>query len=345
MKKEINAFRRSLMRSLASKVGTSVIDENILSEGLNIKKILVIRPNSRLGNQLLLTPLLQELELRFPGCKIDLFVRGNLAPILLKNYKSIDKVIKLPPKPFKELAKYLNTWLSLRKSEYDLVVNVDGASSSGRWSTKIVHSKYKLYGDEIPKLKERYADYVHMAKSSVYNFRYYLKYDIQEPSILPLSLKLDEEERANGKEVLKSIVKNDKPTICLYTFATGDKCYSKEWWKELYEQVKSEYSETYNLLEVLPKENVSQIDFDATTYYSTDIREMGAVMTNTCIFITGDCGIMHLAASVDVPTVGLFSVTNVAIYEPYNPGSIAIDTTKTSVDEIVRQIRLILKKD
>jgi ADP-heptose:LPS heptosyltransferase len=41
-------------------------------------------------------------------------------------------------------------------------------------------------------------------------------------------------------------------------------------------------------------ENVSQIAFKSPTFYSKDIREIGAVIANTEIFIGADSGIMHL---------------------------------------------------
>jgi ADP-heptose:LPS heptosyltransferase len=47
-----------------------------------VEKILICRPNPRLGNQLLITPLVQDVIAT--DCEIDLFVNGGLAPIILK---------------------------------------------------------------------------------------------------------------------------------------------------------------------------------------------------------------------------------------------------------------------
>ena len=48
-----------------------------------IKRILICRPNHRLGNLLLITPLIQEISETFPDCKIDLFVKGGIAPTVI----------------------------------------------------------------------------------------------------------------------------------------------------------------------------------------------------------------------------------------------------------------------
>jgi heptosyltransferase III len=41
-------------------------------------RVLISRPNSRLGNLLMVTPLVQEIERLLPNAKIDLFVRGGV---------------------------------------------------------------------------------------------------------------------------------------------------------------------------------------------------------------------------------------------------------------------------
>ena len=161
----------------------------------------------------------------------------------------------------------------------------------------------------------------------------------------PLLLKLSASEKEKGKEVLDFIVKNDKPTIMFYTFATGDKCLSKEWWKPFFAQLKEHYHKKYNLLEVLPKENVSQIDFDSLNYYSRDIREMGAVIHYAKAFITGDCGVMHLASSVGAPTVALFSRDNIKTYEPYNRGSVSFLIDNVTIEQLIAAIDKILASE
>ena len=159
--------------------------------------------------------------------------------------------------------------------------------------------------------------------------------------VTPLDLKLSATEIANGKRILDDIVPNNKKTICIFTFATRDKCYSESWWENLYSRLLAEYS-NYNILEVLPVEHVSQIGFKAPTYYSKDIREIGAVFANTEIFIGADSGMMHLASASLLPTVGFFSVTNEAIYGPYGNNSVAINTNISNTEDCINAINKIL---
>ena len=314
----------------------------------DVKRILVCRPNGRLGNQLLITPLIQELSETFPNCTIDLFVKGNLASFLFENYNNVDRIIRLPGKPFKELGKYIGVWWSLRKYKYDIAINIVPNSSSGRLSACLTRSRFKFLGDLEDERSVSHTELQHMAKFPVYSIRKILsQFSIpnKERPIQEMDIKLSQAELANGKKVLESIVTNpEKETICIYTFATGGKCYSKTWWEEVYKKLNSAYAEKYNILEVLPKENISQINFKAPSWYSLDIREMGAVIANTKIFISADCGVMHLASAVHTPTVGLFSSNNINRYAPYNNGSIAINTNTTGAAELIEVIEHLLHK-
>ena len=333
------------MRTLVRKMGSNTHKGNFDSQ--EVRRILICRPNSRLGNQLMITPLLQEIEELFPNAKTDVFVRGFAAPILFKNYSSVNQTIRLPKKPFKELFAYAKVWVSLRKYSYDLVLNVDGDSSSGRMATQFVKAKFRFFSDEDPELRAQFADYEHMAKFPVYNFRKYLRQlgvDVSERPVAKINIKLTDEEFAKGAEVLQNIVQNDKKTICIYTFATGPKCYTRDWWVPMYAKLQDKYGDQFNIVEVLPVENVSQIDFAAPSYYSKDLREIPALVAASELFLGADCGIMHLVSAVETPIVSLFSVTPINRYQPYNDDSVALNTTQITDDDVLKTINDILEK-
>lgn len=345
---KINVLRKVLMQKITKNVGKSQFDRDIDLSKIEIKKILICRPNHRLGNLLLITPLLQEIIDTFPQCEIDLFVRGNLASILFKNHENVNRIIKLPGKPFDHLIKYSQAWISLKKQHYDIVINVDKNSSSGRLSTQFSNSKFKIFGDLEEDVSLKYKDYEHFAKFPVYNFRNSLNklgfMENQNP-IPPLNLKLSPLEIAEGEKKLKKLVNNDKKTISLFTHATGSKCYSEVWWENFYGRLKEEYQKDYNIIEILPIENISKISFKAPSFYSKDVREIGSLMANTEVFIGADSGMMHLASAAQTPTVGLFSVTNPNKYGPYNNKSVAINTNTTNTNESIEILNSILNSN
>ena len=146
--KRINNIRRKFMRRLTRDIGPATADQNTgLSDKAGITRILISRPNHRLGNLLLMTPLLQEITETFPNAKVDLFVKGDLAAQVFRNYANVDRIIQLPKKPFSNLFKYANVWLALKKHKYDIVINVINGSSSGRLSAQFANAKYRFFGD------------------------------------------------------------------------------------------------------------------------------------------------------------------------------------------------------
>jgi ADP-heptose:LPS heptosyltransferase len=335
------------MRGLTKDVGTT--HTNVKAQGdtnASIKKILVSRPNHRLGNQLLLTPLIEELEATFPGCAVDVFVRGGLAHVLFKNYVSVSGVFKLPKRPLKEIVAYLKAWNAVGRANYDLAINVARGSSSGRMSIQKAKARYKFFGDLDENAIQIYPDHMHMAKHPVYVLRTELDklgFETQNTPVPAMDLRLDAAELAHAKAELDKLVPADKKTISIFTYATGAKCYTPDWWLPVYESLQARFPD-YNIIEVLPAENVSQIHFAAPTFYSHDVREIAALIANTAVFIGADSGIMHLASAAKAPTVGLFSVTDALRYGPYGNGSVAVNTNETDANGLVNAVAAVLQR-
>ncbi|PHK16905.1 hypothetical protein VF12_39915 [Nostoc linckia z15] len=338
--KNINRYRRRIMNALTSNIADTPGTVTNLNP-MSIKRILVTRPNHRLGNLLLVTPLLQELEATFPHAKIDFFAKGYIAEDLLKNYSSIDRLLMLPKKHFRQLGSYIFTWLKLKNKRYDLVVNVAGSSSSGRLSSKFANARLRMFSVQDTELEAILPDYVHMAKAPVYNLRRFLgmkQEAIASRPIPTINIKLSSEEYVQGEGKLAEITKNHNKTILIYTYATGDKCYGPEWWEPFYQRLQKEFTD-YNIVEILPVENVSQIGFKAPHFYSKDLRLICSVIANAEIFIGADSGMMHLASAAQIPVAGLFSVSNLKGYQPYGNHSMGINTNNTHMEDWMRTIK------
>ncbi|MBT1701895.1 glycosyltransferase family 9 protein [Chryseosolibacter indicus] len=345
--KKINVFRGKVLRKLTRNIGSSHLNRRFdLKEEIEIKKILVCRPNHRLGNLLLITPLLQDIADTLPEARVDLFVKGSSARTIFKNYDNINNIIQLPRKPFKNIIDYMKGWLSLAINRYDIVINVVNHSSSGRLSTQYANAKFKFFGDINSDITSQYPDYQHMAKYPVYSFRYHLSklnINASRKPVANLDLKLTIAEIENGRKLLNNLINNNRRTICIFTYATGSKCYSQAWWEEVYNRLKTEYKD-FNIIEILPVENISLIGFKAPSFYSKDIREIGSLIANTEVFLGADSGMMHLASAVHTPTIGLFKVSKENTYKPYNNKSTSINTTKENhLEECIQTINNILQ--
>jgi heptosyltransferase-3 len=344
--KKINDVRRKLMRSLTSSVGQSHASNAVYPTiGISVQRVLIVRPNARLGNLLLMTPLIQDVAAVFPNCKIDLFVKGNAAPVIFKNFKNIDRIIQLPGKPFKQFHTYLKQWLAIRKYTYDLVINVDPDSSSGRLSSQFSKSAYKIFGAVDEQLLSEFDDYHHIAKKPAYNFRKYINqlgYFVYERPVPKLNLKLTAFEIARGKLALDRLADPTKKTICLFTYATGAKCYDGIWWQEFYEKLLQNHPD-HHIIEVLPLHGASQFAGKMPCFYSKDIREIASLFSNVTVFIGADSGMMHLASAAQTTVIGLFHITDAEKYRPYGNHSIAIDTKIGNIDNWFERMSTVIR--
>lgn len=340
--KRINDARRFVMHGLSRSIGKTNLSGGFIDPA-RVKRVLISRPNHRLGNQLLLTPLIQELSGCFPGCTIDLFVKGHAGPIIFQNYVEVDRIMKLERKPFNHFFNYLRGWTQLQKSSYDLVINVVHNSSSGRIAAQFARGRFKLFCEEDPAILSQYPDAVHMAKYPVHYLRKYLPPDSEHRAVPRVNLKLSAGELRAGAAKLHEIVPGERKSISIFTYATGDKMYGTDWWAKCYVALLAAFPD-HNIVEVLPVENVSQLNFKAPSFYSKDIREICAFIANTEVFIGADSGMMHLASASLTPTIGLFAVTKPDVYAPYGGGSQAVNTQETTIGQLIQTVRDVIGK-
>lgn len=302
-------------------------------------RVLISRPNHRLGNQLLISPLIQEVKNEFPNCKIDLVVNGNLSSILFSEFTYIQNIFNLPKKPFKHIFNYSRKAISLMSNSYDISISACDDSNSSKIFVKLSRAKFKIYDSGINNRSKP----THISKIPIFNFKtiLYPSQDLANYNYSKLSIGLTNEEIEKGRLVIDSLFENEKQTICIFTFATGSKCHSKDWWSEFYELLKKECAE-FNILEMLPIENVSQIDFKSRHFYSKDLREIASVIENSILFIGADSGMMHLSVCTNTTTLGLFNITNPNIYGPYSNKNESIDTNTVQAGQIVEKIKRLI---
>ena len=334
LRKKINPYKTRGFKMLTSNFKNSKnISDLSKIDKKDIKRVLISRPNHRLGNQLLISPIIQVVEAEFPNCKIDLLVNGNLSRILYKNYTSVENVYDLPKKPFKNLFKYLKTSFKVLSVKYNLAIVATETSNSSKFFVKLSRAEFKIFNSGYGIVPSR-----HIAKKPIDNFLNAYKGNTIE-DYPRLDIKLTDDEIRIGKSVLSNYFNNSYKTIAIFTNATGKKKLSKQWWQELCLKLETDIPKV-NILEILPKENTSQVDFKYKNYLSNDLREMSSVIENSAIFIGADSGVMHLAASTNTPTFGLFNGrTNPEKYGSYGSYKYVIETKKTGIDELVKEIK------
>ena len=311
-----------------------------------IYRILVCRPNHRLGNMLLLTPLIAELERTYPGAEIDILAEGGIATEVFGTFFSVKNIYCLPRRGFKHPWTFLSLLLGIRKTRYDLIVDPCLGSNFSRAMTKFLTGRYKLGFDDrvagsgLTHAVPHSVAMRHMAKRAINLVRWvHARADDDADNFPCMDIRLTANEREQGRGMLAGMLSDSaaRPRVGIFANATGAKRYPQAWWREFIAALMEAIPQA-DVVEIVPMHGHSMLDSAWPAYYTSDIRRMGAVMAAVDLLISADCGVMHLAVASSVPTAGLFCVTDPAVYAPYGHDGGALQTNDLSARESARRI-------
>lgn len=314
-----------------------------------IFRILICRPNHRLGNTILLTPLIDELERHYKGAEIDVIAEGDIAKEVFASFFSVRNVYCLPKRGFKHPLSFLRLVRRVRGTQYDLVIDPCVGSGFSRTLTRLLRGTYKLGFSDAPKrdgLTHAVPTKVagqHMAKRPVNLLRWALTLDTSRQDGAPaLDIRLTDAEMANGRHAIRQLLAESRqttspPVVGVFANATGDKRYPMSWWQDFIDALKL-LCPTASILELIPMHGRSMLGAEWPAYYSSDIRRMGAVMAGVDLMITADCGVMHLAVASRTPTIGMFCVTDASVYAPYGRDNHPLQTPGLTARQAACQV-------
>jgi len=310
-----------------------------------IHRILICRSTRALGETLLLSPLFEELHARFPGAEIDLASGCGAARDLFAGHGQLREVFDLPAR---KGAQFLRAMRRLRRESYDLVIDPYWLSHSDRLLTRIAHARFRLGFDGARKSGHlthavaEPAELQHAGKLPVYLLRTALGEQVGAEFDCPLlDLRLTCEERARGHEALAAVLGAaglaGKPAIGIYAHATGPKCYELAWWRAFLARIEARYPD-HAIVEIVPGFGRSLLEDRYPTFYSSDVRKLGALLSQLALYVSADCGIMHLASASGVPTAGIFSASDIPGWYVYGPHALTLDARGRSPEDMAAAV-------
>lgn len=319
-----------VMRRMFHRVGCALCEPGGLPS-VGIHRVLVCRPNHRLGNSVLISPLIAEIEALYPGAEIDIL--GNHATACLYAQRfSVSTVFVLPQKIARHLWRSAGVLRALRRCRYDLAIDACNGSRSGRIALALAQARYKL-GFPDPALNPASAWHAlawpaHMAHRGVFLLRQACT-AVAQADYPPLDLDLTPDEKRAAAQAMARLCGGSRErcvaTVAIFPNATGAKCYSEDWWQSFVDTF-GQLCPQVGLVDLLAAHGRSQLGSRLTPFYSQNLRRLAAMTACMDGVISADCGVMHLAAASGTPTLGLFSVTDPAKYAPYGGGNAALST-------------------
>ena len=328
------SISKGLHKTLSTLFPTNPNPDNIPSD--EIKKILVVRINYRIGNILFTTPLLNALQKQFPNAKIDMMVGAPFTASLIEGMPQIDKVYSFPRKLLKQPLKVLALKKQLKNNGYDLLVTPNLKSTSDTLFTFLVTAKYKVGFFA----KDVFSPLTHAIDSTSD-----VKHEALKPLVLMsafsdspfeshtpyLDLRLSHEEK---EAVVQSI---PKQSIGIFRDARGDKKLDDTWWVELLEALHT-LAPQLNFVDILDPNNTTPLKEGISTLSEKNLRTLAAKIANLDAFICGDTGPMHLASASKTPTIALFKTTSPEYYGTLGEKDLSLVLKDKSIENVAKEI-------
>lgn len=297
-----------------------------------IHRVLICRPNHRLGNTVLISPMIREIEALYPGAEIDILASAAAVSLFSSRFR-VRTVFALPNKAVRHLIHTASLLRTLRASRYDLAIDACNGSQSGRLALALVKARYKLgFPDRAlnPDSPWFALDWpAHHAQGSVFLLRKAYAGNSEDVGYPPLDVDLSTHEREEAASVLAALRRGaalpGPVVVGIFTNATGAKRYDELWWRQFLATFREHHSDV-QIVDVVAAHGSSQLGDGFVPFYTQNLRRLASLVANMQGFISADCGVMHLAAASGTPTLGLFSKTNSAKYAPYGGANTALDT-------------------
>jgi heptosyltransferase III len=309
--------------------------------------ILICRPNTRLGNTLLMTPLVEEIEATLPSARVEILTACPSAHEVFQQFPSVRRVHQLPFRGFHHPLRHLLTLLRARRVRYDILIDPSPRSWTARFLTRHLAARLKLgfaragEAEGIDVSVPFVGAPVHMGDYPVYLLRRGILGldDAAARAETPtLSIRLTDAERFAGRQEIGRILaaRSPGPVIAVAAHATGAKQFSVDWWRRMIASVQAQLPAA-QVIEIRPPNGAAALA-ELPGYSSRRVRHVAAVLEAADCFVCADSGLMHLGAATDATTVGLFKVTEPRLYAPRRGASCALTASDAAPERVAGRV-------
>jgi len=318
------------------------IEANVPIESLHgVRSVLLVRPNFRLGNALITSPLVAALRARFPQARID-YLGGEGTLTVLENLPIDERYVMsrgFVLRPWRFVALFLR----LRRRAYDVAVEGAMGSFSGGLYTYLSGARYRI---GVPRRNERFLNVrlpptpiAHTYDGSV-AFARHLGVTCADR---PVYVVTAAEARA-AASVLAALGLVDgtaiRPFVALFIGGHGAKRWPRASWVELAGRLTRDGApvvlfagpDEANLVGELQ----SELQGPAHVLAPQPLRTFAALLAVATIVVTPDSGPMHLAAAVGTPVVAVLATPRSRFFQPR--GALDVALVEPSVDGVTAAV-------
>ncbi|WP_163130298.1 glycosyltransferase family 9 protein [Agarivorans sp. Alg241-V36] len=285
-------------------------------EPQQVKRVLIVRNNKRIGNMFFLLPYVNKVIEMYPNAEVELLLTDPWQGQVFENL-GLSK-IHYSQFGLKTITNFISTMRQLRKQVYDVVL-IPYSGSSDRIVSALVTAKNVFAFQD----KANQAVCSHTFKQTKRYKHYALgcmelleELHQKAPSQYFTRLVLSEQEQQEARKQLQALLGENqaKPSLAYFRGARGAKVIADKDWQTLIAKFSQHYAGEVNIIEILSPDVTAPLAEAEFTYSNGDLRKLAAFLQQVPLFFCGDTGPLHLASTAGAYCVGLFTVTNVAQY-------------------------------
>lgn len=299
-----------LLDRLAGSILVSLLGGMPRRQETVMRSILVIRPGG-IGDAVLLLPMLMRLSQRYPDATIDLLAERRNAEVfawspVVSEVRCYDRPSDLP---------------GLFRQRYDLIIDTEQWYRLSAVFARLLRSsrligfagngRERLLNDWVPYDLNCYEADMFCA------LLHLLGVDDQPSEDLPF-FRLPEEAHRKAVEIVDGFA--DKPLVAVFP---GASVPEKRWPVERFVEVAKAVASNRCLpvvvggvSELAEGERIAAASGGVSLAGRTSLSETVALLARCSLLLSGDSGLLHAAAMLEIPTIALFGPSNIFKWAP-----------------------------
>jgi ADP-heptose:LPS heptosyltransferase len=348
--RNFDKMRRQKLHLLESLMYRLIKNDSALETALvpndQVKRILLMRNNKRIGNILFFIPLVRQVRHAYPNATIDLLLSQPWQGQFFDGL-GMDRIY-YSHFSFMGILKWLKAIEHLNQVKYDLILAPNCCASDATTAAMIAAK------NKVSSYKER----------RILAFPHSLKISLCRPhaaygclSLLealghPLDKPLNHNLAFSNDELSQGIIASRKYTtqddsidLVFFRGARGAKHLPPAIWEAILKKFEAGIDKKINWIEVLSPDVNETLRKNTAIFETKNLRLLGAFLRNFDGFICCDTGPLHLADASGVPCVGLYTHTTPGSFGLLGEKSVHVtDINNFNASEVVRKLGLVIKQ-
>jgi heptosyltransferase-3 len=309
----------------------------------DVRRILLVRPNFRLGNALITSPLIAALRERFPDARLDYL--GGEGTLGVLDHLPIDERMAMSRGFVARPWEFVALFRELRARRYDLAIEGAMGSFSGGLYVWLSGARHRL---GVPRRNERFLDVrlpptpVGHAYDGPVAFAAHLGVGCADRPTYVVS----PAEECGARDLLAErglvdVAGRIAPFVALFVGGHGAKRWPVERWTELAGQLAEQGLRVVVLAgpeesDGLPRLRAALRD-RAVLVEPQPLRTFAALLAAAALVVTPDSGPMHLAVAVGTPVLAVLASRGSTFFGPRGPADVVL--LEPTVAEVVAEVQ------